>query len=241
MKTRFTALGAALVLGACSTAPVPEINSDKMGVGFGTPEQFVAMQRAQRDAELMAMREASTAPPPVTEEQSIAAETMTALNVDAGSSAPTTAASTSAPMTALAVEATPLSDNPNISDEQNFDAVASRETINSDAQRLERNREQYQQVMPVALPERDGRGGPNIVSYALTTNHPVGTQLHRRSGRTTPERFSRVCQSYGSDDQAQQAFLANGGPERDRKGVDPDGDGYACDWSPMPFRLARGG
>ena len=38
-------------------------------------------------------------------------------------------------------------------------------------------------------------------------------------------------------DQAQQDFLAKGGPERDRMGVDPDGDGFACAWDPRPFRL----
>ena len=37
---------------------------------------------------------------------------------------------------------------------------------------------------------------------------------------------------------AQQAFLEAGGPERDRKGLDPDGDGYACAWDPTPFRAA---
>jgi hypothetical protein len=33
--------------------------------------------------------------------------------------------------------------------------------------------------------------------------------------------------------------LSNGGPERDRLGLDPDGDGFACYWDPTPFRLAR--
>ena len=37
---------------------------------------------------------------------------------------------------------------------------------------------------------------------------------------------------------AQIDFLAKGGPERDRLGVDPDGDGYACAWNPAPFRAA---
>ena len=27
--------------------------------------------------------------------------------------------------------------------------------------------------------------------------------------------------------------------ERDRMGLDPDGDGFACAWDPAPFRLAR--
>ena len=232
MTPKFPALGAALFLAACGTSPVPDSNPHaSRGVGFGSEQQYEAMREANFDARVMAAQQA-----PATEEQAIAAETMTALNIQTPASAPAAAA---APITAI--ETVSVVDNPDISDEQNFDAVASRETIDSDADRLARNREQFVQVQPAALPERDGAGGPNIVAYALATNHPVGTAVHSRSGRSTPERFSRVCQSYGTDDQAQQAFLANGGPERDRKGVDPDGDGYACDWNPQPFRMARGG
>ena len=43
---------------------------------------------------------------------------------------------------------------------------------------------------------------------------------------------------YASPDKAQQDFLAKGGPDRDRLGVDPDGDGFACSWDPRPFRTA---
>jgi hypothetical protein len=48
------------------------------------------------------------------------------------------------------------------------------------------------------------------------------------------------CDRYRSKDEAQQDFLAKGGPERDAYGLDPDGDGYACGWDPRPFRLAVG-
>jgi hypothetical protein len=50
----------------------------------------------------------------------------------------------------------------------------------------------------------------------------MGTQL-----RTLP-----------TQDAAQEAFLAAGGPERDRNNLDPDGDGFACWWDPEPFRRA---
>ncbi|CAN0586593.1 unnamed protein product, partial [Ectocarpus sp. 12 AP-2014] len=42
-------------------------------------------------------------------------------------------------------------------------------------------------------------------------------------------------------DQAQIAFLEAGGPEKDRNGMDPDGDGFACNWDPTPFRRAAQG
>mgnify|MGYP000454045377 CR=1 FL=1 len=48
------------------------------------------------------------------------------------------------------------------------------------------------------------------------------------------------CAKYASADLAQEDFLQRGGPERDRKGLDPDGDGYACNWDPTPFRAAAG-
>jgi hypothetical protein len=123
-----------------------------------------------------------------------------------------------------------------ISDENDFDAVAGRETIESDRARIERNRAQYQVIQPGALPVRSGAAGPNIVDYALATSHPRGTQLYRRStfgvGNTAAK-----CAGYASPDLAQQAFLERGGPERDRLGLDPDGDGYACAWDPSPYRL----
>jgi hypothetical protein len=127
--------------------------------------------------------------------------------------------------------------SPGISDEQDFNAVASRETIESDRQRMERNRAQYQVIAPTALPERTGDTGPNIVAYALNTTNQVGEPIYRRSGLrlTSPE---AACKRYRSPDQAQEAFLESGGPDRDPKGLDPDGDGFACKWDPRPFRTA---
>ncbi|TGD44233.1 hypothetical protein EEB11_05965 [Pseudotabrizicola sediminis] len=123
-----------------------------------------------------------------------------------------------------------------ISDENDFDAVASRETIESDRARIDRNRAQYQVIQPGALPVRSGAAGPNIVDYALATSHPRGTQLYRRSGFGVGNTAAK-CAGYASPDLAQQAFLERGGPERDRLGLDPDGDGYACTWDPSPYRL----
>ncbi len=124
-----------------------------------------------------------------------------------------------------------------ISDENDFAAVAARETIQSDAERIAQNRAQYQVVQPGALPQRTGDAGPNIVEYALATTHAPGTQLHKRSSLRA-NRAAANCAKYGSPDQAQEAFLAKGGPDRDRLGVDPDGDGFACGWDPRPFRTA---
>lgn len=124
-----------------------------------------------------------------------------------------------------------------ISDEQDFTAVSQRETIESDKARIERNRAQYVVVQPGALPQRPGDTGPNIVEYALATTHAPGTQLHKRTSFRVSDPAG-ACAKYGSPDIAQEAFLAKGGPERDRLGLDPDGDGFACTWDPRPFRAA---
>jgi hypothetical protein len=127
--------------------------------------------------------------------------------------------------------------NSGISDEQDFDAVAARETIASDAERIARNRAQYLQIEPTALPERSGSNGPNIVEYAINTSNGLGEPLYNRSSirLTSPE---AACKRFRTADLAQEAFLRAGGPERDPRGLDPDGDGFACAWDPRPFRTA---
>ena len=129
-------------------------------------------------------------------------------------------------------------DQAGVSDEQDFQAVKQRETIESDKARIERNRAQYRVDQPTAVPSRPGNTGPNIVAFALSTSHPVGTQMYKRSKLSLSSQ-ARACAKYASPDLAQEAFLANGWPEKDRQGLDVDGDGFACDWDPTPFRTAR--
>ncbi len=127
--------------------------------------------------------------------------------------------------------------NAGISDEQDFAAVSARETIESDKERIARNRAEYVVVQPTDLPQRPGDTGPNIVEFALATNHAPGVQMFKRSGLGIRD-VNSACAKFPSPDQAQQDFLAKGGPERDRMCVDPDGDGFACSWDPRPFRTA---
>ena len=124
--------------------------------------------------------------------------------------------------------------NPRISDEQEFDAVASRETIESDAERLKRLRGKYKLVESENVPERPD--GVNIAEYALSTENAPGERLYRRINFGTPKRISDRCASYATDDDAQFIFLSKGGPEDDPLRLDPDGDGFACNWSPIPYR-----
>lgn len=124
-----------------------------------------------------------------------------------------------------------------VSDEQDFSAVTQRETIASDAARIEANRAQYQVDQPTALPQRAADGTPNIVAFALSSTNPVGMQMYSRGGIHFTG-YEAACAKFPSPDLAQMAFLQAGGPDSDRKGLDPDGDGFACAWNPTPFRLA---
>lgn len=177
----------------------------------------------------------------------------TAASAAGGGSAEDIAAETAAALAAaransgeMPLQASPANpapeivNNPGISDENDFQAVSDRESIASDAERIARNRQLYQEIEPTAVPRRPGDDQPNIVQYALRTNNPRGVQLYSRVGLfPNPEaRMRRNCAKYGSSDLAQIAFLSKGGPQRDRMGLDPDGDGFACNWDPAPFREA---
>lgn len=202
-----------LALAACARVP------DDTGVGFG-PYDATAQARAAR----------ATAPQP----QSAPAAP------SAGSTADIADIAAVAGGAIAAAEARPAA-TPGaaaISDEQNFDAVSARESIESDAERRQRMIEQRVEIAPTALPARTGNAGPNIIEYAVTTTHPVGQQVYSRNTLFSGNRHERNCRSYRSDNLAQEAFLAAGGPERDRQALDPDGDGYACGWDPSVFRNA---
>ena len=222
-------------LASCGTEVAPR----QEGVGFGNYDEY--LEARERDQQAAAQ---GIVPGMVVSPESTAAAS------DIGS--PTSEDQQSAPVVdTLAMETAAVldtleqnqdftqPDNPNISDEQNFDAVSSRESIESDAERLKKQQEQFQVIEPTALPKRRGGERPNIVAFALLTTHPVGQKVYSRSPIKSPNTTARNCGRYLFADLAQEAFLAAGGPERDPKRLDPDGDGFACKWDPTPFRQVR--
>lgn len=252
-------LYAALILGGLS-ACAPAVPDSGAGIGYNNSLQ----DRRARDAALAGgATSASVAPPlAVSSEPLAAAGTLpTQAPVIQHSAAADDSAAEIAREAAAALGEAPAAADPGVplqaipaapasavasagngavglSDENDFKAVSSRESIQSDAERIARNRAQYQEVEPTALPRRSDETGPNIVQYALSTTNPRGMQLYSRSPLKLPGRAARNCAKYGSADLAQMAFLERGGPTRDRLGLDPDGDGFACNWDPAPFRQA---
>ena len=227
MRSGFLLGVAAMALSACAGGSVPDSGA---GVGFDDYQTYSERQvQAQADGTVTV-----SAPSPV-ETRSLDGTDLEAGAAAQGSGvAPVGAAPQSAP-----AEAVTGADG--ISNENNFDAVSAQRDIEDDAALIAQNRAQYQVIAPTDLPPRPNSSAPNIVAYALQTTNPKGVPLYDRSGRYDGNPVPRACGAYNSSDLAQEAFLSMGGPQRDRRGLDPDGDGFACAWDPAPFRAARGG
>lgn len=58
-----------------------------------------------------------------------------------------------------------------------------------------------------------------------------GTHSFSRAGIGGVLTNDRDCTDFTSASDAQQFFLARGGPALDRHHLDPDGDGLACNWA----------
>ncbi|PTX54139.1 hypothetical protein C8N43_2946 [Litoreibacter ponti] len=227
------------VIAACTT-PVPD---SAKGVGFENYDSYLA-ERQAREAELRrgttaaGTAPATVAPPtgtaPTEAEQTASAAVAAVRGTDGrparGESVPAGIQNTS-PNAALQ----PDLDNPSISDEQDFQAVSSRQSIESDAARRQAQSAQYKVIEPTAVPRRPGAKTPTPIEFALETRHPVGQKVYRRSPFGAGK-AAQACASYGSSELAQDAFLKAGGPSKDKLGVDPDGDGYACGWNPAKYR-----
>jgi hypothetical protein len=97
-------------------------------------------------------------------------------------------------------------------------------------------RSQLVVVQPGALPNRPE--GVNIALFAAQTQNAVGERVYDRSAAARVASVGN-CGRFRDADAAQRAFLAGGGPQSDRYGIDPDGDGFACRWDPAPYRALR--
>jgi hypothetical protein len=130
----------------------------------------------------------------------------------------------------------PSSGSATIYRDQVLDMETARATRAAEQAAFERRRAEFTMVQPTAVPDRPD-DVLNIFAYALRTTHSVGETRYRRS-RFTRQDHVRNCMQFASADLAQEEFLRQGGPERDPLNLDPNGDGFACRWSPEPFRAA---
>lgn len=236
MKKSVAVIGAIIALAACE-AQVPDSGA---GVGFNDYANF-ELERARREAALSGSGSTVLPQGPVVSTQTIPTTDLQAAGI--GQQQQSGGLIVGEPLSAIntgqAAATPPVNpNNPGISDENDFGAVASRETIESDAQRRQAQAAAREVIQPTALPPRPATTGPNIVEYALSAPNVKGQEWYSRSLLSGQGRFQRNCAAYNNPDAAQRDFLARGGPDRDPRGIDPDGDGFACGWDPAPFRLA---
>ncbi len=88
---------------------------------------------------------------------------------------------------------------------------------------------QRQEVTTASVPDVPS---VNVAAYARSTSNAVGQSVYSRSGK------KGSC-NYPSSVDAQRVFLESGGPANDPKGLDPDGDGFACSFNPAIYRQIR--
>ncbi len=151
---------------------------------------------------------------------------------------PAEGSSRPAPSSAPAQPARPAAQEPaprdtTIADQQRFDPDEPR-----DARASQPASGEHGTVPLVRVNDSSADGGPNIIAYALNTTHAVGTERYPRRNPLRWQLWERNCLQFADQNTAQEAFLAAGGPERDRNNLDPVGDGFACWWDPEPIRRA---
>ncbi|MHA3913777.1 hypothetical protein [Halovulum sp. GXIMD14793] len=102
------------------------------------------------------------------------------------------------------------------------------------AQIREENRQKLVVINPEPVPNVNVNA--NVIKFARETTHPKGTKVYNRPSFRDRLQSASVCRRFKTNDEAQRQFLANGGPTTDRYNLDPDGDGFACNFDPEGYR-----
>ena len=75
----------------------------------------------------------------------------------------------------------------------------------------------------------------NVARFARETKNKKGEKIFNRLIFSIYDNWNE-CSKFKTKDEAQRKFLKDGGPYKDRFNLDPDGDGFACDWDPEIYR-----
>jgi hypothetical protein len=75
----------------------------------------------------------------------------------------------------------------------------------------------------------------NVARFARDTKNKKGEKIYTRLSLTIYDNWNE-CSKFKTKDEAQRKFLKDGGPYKDRFNLDPDGDGFACEWDPEIYR-----
>ncbi|MCC5986996.1 MAG: hypothetical protein JJT95_04890 [Pararhodobacter sp.] len=230
MRISMVASAALLALAACADGVAPQ--GQGRGVSAGTAIGGGDYQRYLRTREDAARSGVPySVPPEHTRAQGAGGAPL------AAPMAPRPQASSTAASAAASTPATAASGGRDsaIADQQRYDPDSPRPAA---ATRPAPGQGESGPVPLVRVADASAAEGPNIVAYALRTSHPVGTERYPRRNPLRWQLWERNCLQFTDQNAAQEAFLAAGGPERDRQNLDPVGDGYACWWDPEPIRRA---
>ncbi len=122
-----------------------------------------------------------------------------------------------------------------VTDSQDFEWVSARESIETAAARREHSRQSLIVYQPTDLPPQPGNS--SVARFALSVSHGVGSKVYDRPWIQPTMRIVRKrCGKYPDSYSAQVAFLDAGGPAVDTIGLDPDGDGFVCGWTPSIYQ-----
>lgn len=213
-----------LALATCGTGPAP--NDVSEGVGFQDYQQYQARRETLRTAQPVAPQ---TALPPAEVTAEPFATPPAGSTWTATSSTPaTTPGQSSGTVDVARIAAGAIAEAEG--------GVPSATTAPQDAppQELAITPSGDDFVAP-PLPEGTRVLAANVAAFALSTSHEVGDRVYSRFPLRLGGREVR-CSDFRTTDQVQDWFLRNEGPERDRAGLDPDGDGFACNWTPERYR-----
>ena len=75
----------------------------------------------------------------------------------------------------------------------------------------------------------------NVARFARETKNKKGEKIYTRLSFSIYDNWNE-CSKFKTKDEAQRTFLTDGGPYKDRFNLDPDGDGFACEWDPAIYR-----
>ena len=75
----------------------------------------------------------------------------------------------------------------------------------------------------------------NVAKFARDTKNKKGEKIFTRLSFSIYDNWNE-CSKFKTKDEAQRKFLKDGGPYKDKFNLDPDGDGFACDWDPEIYR-----
>ena len=89
-------------------------------------------------------------------------------------------------------------------------------------------------VLEASRKEKIATKSVNLAVFARSVSNKLGEKIYYRNIVSSGD--GSACKKFHNKNAAQIFFLENGGPKNDFHYIDPDGDGFACNWDPEIYR-----